>query len=79
MTEISSPAHTPADFFITTPFLSSLLFCKGYGWADKEAGAEMSPACIMRVASVSKLLTATAIMKLQEAGRLHLKDTVFGP
>lgn len=57
----------------------SLLFCKGYGWADKEAGAEMSPACIMRVASVSKLLTATAIMKLQEAGRLHLKDTVFGP
>ena len=57
----------------------SLLFCKGYGWADKEAGVEMSPAYIMRVASVSKLLTATAIMKLQEAGRLHLKDTVFGP
>ena len=57
----------------------SLLFCKGYGWADKEAGVEMSPAYIMRVASVSKLLTATAIMKLQEAGRLHLKDTVFEP
>ena len=57
----------------------SLLFCKGYGWADKEAGVETSPAYIMRVASVSKLLTATAIMKLQEAGRLHLKDTVFGP
>ena len=57
----------------------SLLFCKGYGWADKEAGVEMSPAYIMRVASVSKLLTATAIMKLQESGRLHLKDTVFGP
>lgn len=57
----------------------SLLFCKGYGWADKEAGVEMSPAYIMRVASVSKLLTATAIMKLQEAGRLHLGDTVFGP
>ncbi|MGM9739909.1 MAG: serine hydrolase domain-containing protein [Candidatus Cryptobacteroides sp.] len=57
----------------------SLLFCKGYGWADKEAGVEMSPAYIMRVASVSKLLTATAIMKLQESGRLHLQDTVFGP
>ena len=43
----------------------SLLLSRGYGWADKEEGMEMSPAFIMRVASVSKLLTATAIMKLQ--------------
>lgn len=57
----------------------SLLYSKGYGWADEEKGIEMSPAYIMRVASVSKLLTATGIMVLQERGMLSLRDTVFGP
>lgn len=40
---------------------------------------EMTPGHIMRVASVSKLITAAGIMKLQEEGLLHLTDTVFGP
>lgn len=57
----------------------SLLYAKGYGWADEELGIGMEPYNIMRVASVSKLLTATGIMKLQEEGRLSLADTVFGP
>lgn len=57
----------------------SLLFAKGYGWADKEAGVEMQPGNILRMASVSKLITATGIMVLQERGQISLKDTVFGP
>ena len=57
----------------------SLLFAKGYGWADEEAGEEMTPGNILRMASVSKLITATGIMKLQEEGKLTLGDTVFGP
>ncbi len=57
----------------------SLLYAKGYGWADKEKNTEMEPKHIMRVASVSKLITATGIMILQERGMLSLKDTVFGP
>ncbi|MGM9748589.1 MAG: serine hydrolase domain-containing protein [Candidatus Cryptobacteroides sp.] len=57
----------------------SLLFAKGYGWADKEAGVEMQPGNILRMASVSKLITATGIMVLQERGLISLKDTVFGP
>lgn len=57
----------------------SLLYAKGYGWADTEAGEEMQPNMIMRVASVSKLLTATGIMVLKERGLLSLQDTVFGP
>ena len=56
----------------------SLLFSKGYGWADEEAGEAMTPGHIMRVASVSKLLTATGIMVLCEQGKLKLKDQVFG-
>ena len=57
----------------------SLMYAKGFGWADKEKDEAMRPGNIMRVASVSKLVTATGIMVLQDQGRLHLKDTVFGP
>lgn len=56
----------------------SLLYCKGFGWADKEHGMEMQPGNVMRLASVSKLLTAVGIMKLVEEGRLKLSDRVFG-
>ena len=56
----------------------SLVYAKGYGWADKEKKVEMQPSHIMRLASVSKLVTATGIMIMQEQGLLSLKDTVFG-
>lgn len=56
----------------------SLLYAKGFGWADKEAGIPMTSATRMRIASASKLVTATAIMKLAEQGRLRLDDKVFG-
>jgi len=56
----------------------SLLFSKGYGMADKENHIEMSPRNILRIASVSKLITATGIMRLIEQKKLSLKDTVFG-
>jgi len=56
----------------------SLVYAKGYGWADKEKKVEMQPSHIMRLASVSKLVTAVGIMVMQEQGLLSLKDTVFG-
>mgnify|MGYP002624694756 CR=1 FL=1 len=55
----------------------SLLYAKGYGKADEDV--PMEPGKIMRIASVSKLITAAGIMKLQEQGKLHLSDKVFGP
>lgn len=57
----------------------SLVYAKGFGWADKEKHKEMKPENIMRVASVSKLLTAVGIMKLVEMGKIRLTDKVFGP
>ena len=57
----------------------SLVYAKGYGWADMERGERMNPGNILRMASVSKLITATGIMKLKEMGKLSLQDTVFGP
>ena len=57
----------------------SLLYAKGYGWADEEEGIVMEPGYILRMASVSKLLTAAGIMVLQDRDSLSIKDTVFGP
>ncbi len=55
----------------------SLLYAKGYGIAD--TGKQMQPGNILRVASVSKLITAAGIMVLRERGLLSLEDKVFGP
>ena len=57
----------------------SLLYVKGFGWADMDKKQDMQPSNIMRLASVSKLLTAVGVMRLAEAGTLKLSDHVFGP
>ena len=57
----------------------SLLYAKGYGWADEGEEKQMEPSHILRMASVSKLITATGIMVLQDRDSLSIKDTVFGP
>ena len=56
-----------------------LIYAKGYGFADEEAGDSMDVKHIMRIASVSKLITATGIMKLVEQGKIALDSKVFGP
>ncbi len=56
----------------------SLLYVKGLGYADLEKLEPMNANSVMRIASVSKLVTATAIMKLVESGKLNLNEKVFG-
>lgn len=56
----------------------SLLFAKGYGWADEARQEKMQPTTLLRLASISKLITAADIMVLCEQGKLSLRDTVFG-
>lgn len=57
----------------------SLIYAKGYGMADVEENRPMTPQNIMRLASASKLVTAIAIMRLAEEGKLRLDSKVFGP
>ncbi|MDE6769198.1 MAG: beta-lactamase family protein [Muribaculaceae bacterium] len=57
----------------------SLLYAKGYGYADAEIGRKLESADIMRIASASKLVTAIAVMKLVEQGKLTLDTKIFGP
>ncbi|MDA3880477.1 MAG: serine hydrolase [Prolixibacteraceae bacterium] len=55
-----------------------LVFSRAYGYADYEKGEFASPQNLFRLASVSKLVTGVAIMKLVENGKLRLNDKVFG-
>lgn len=55
-----------------------LVFAQSYGYADIENNIETAPEHLFRIASVSKLLTAVAVMKLVEDGKMSLEDQVFG-
>lgn len=56
-----------------------LLYARGFGYASINDSIPVEPYHRFRVASVSKLVTAVAVMKLVEEGRLSLNDRVFGP
>lgn len=53
-----------------------LVYARAFGKADEGIAAE--PGHLFRIASLSKPITALAILKLVEHGRLHLEDRVFG-
>ncbi|MBU8893091.1 MAG: beta-lactamase family protein [Bacteroidales bacterium] len=55
-----------------------LLYSKGFGYADKDNEIKVEPKHLFRIASVSKLITAVAVMKLVEDNVISLNDTVFG-
>jgi CubicO group peptidase (beta-lactamase class C family) len=56
-----------------------LIYARGFGYADTASKAETQPYNQFRIASISKLVTAVGIMRLQEEGKLALTDSVFGP
>ena len=54
-----------------------LVYAKGFGWANVSTGAPIRPDTTFGLASLSKTLTAAAILKLVEQGKLGLNDAVF--
>ena len=53
-----------------------LIWATGFGFADTGKKVPMTPQTKFRMASHSKLFTATAIMQLREQGKLRLDDPV---
>ena len=49
-----------------------LVWSKGFGWADVEKKIPMTAESIQNIGSISKTVTATAIMLLWEKGRFKL-------
>ncbi len=56
---------------------SKLVFRQGYGWANKHASAATHPDNLFRLASVSKMLTASAIIKLINQGAISNNTPVY--
>lgn len=54
-----------------------LLYACGYGYADLRLKTTVQAESIFRIGSVSKCITAVAVMKLIEDGKLKLTDRVF--
>lgn len=68
--------HIPGAVFLLVKD-GEVFFAKGYGYSDLERKIPVVPdRTLFRVASVSKLFTATAVMQLYERGLLRLDEDV---
>ncbi len=54
-----------------------LLLVRGYGLASKERATAVGPASLFRIGSLSKTITAVAVLQLVQVGRLKLDDKVL--
>jgi CubicO group peptidase (beta-lactamase class C family) len=55
---------------------SNIGMAKGYGLADPKTGRAMTPDTLFTIASISKTVTATALMTLYEKNRFGLDDDI---
>jgi len=55
---------------------SRLVYARGYGLADRDAGQRVEPKSLFRIASLSKPITAVGVLQLVERGKLGLEDKV---
>lgn len=56
---------------------AKLVYARGFGYADREQQEPVQPEALFRIASVSKPITAVAVMQLIEWGKLQLDDRVL--
>lgn len=53
-----------------------LLWAEGFGYADRERGIAATPDTVYQVGSISKTVTATAVMQLAAQGKLDLDKPI---
>lgn len=53
-----------------------VVWAQGFGFADLARQSPATPQTIYRIASITKLFTATAVLQLRDAGKLQLDDPV---
>lgn len=54
----------------------NIVYVRGFGWADEKNRIPVRPDTVFTVGSITKQFTATAIMKLVEAGKIHVDDPI---
>lgn len=67
---------TPPGMSLVVVSKDSILYKKGFGWADKPREIRASPETVYHWWSITKIVTAMAILQLQEEGKLQLDDPV---
>lgn len=75
MTSNMSRFHAPGAAVVVVREGHSV-FEKGYGYADLQRRSQFSPETQFRAKSVSKTITATAVMQLVETGKVDLQAPV---
>jgi len=53
-----------------------ILLSKGYGLANMEHGIKVTPTTVFRIASLTKILTAAAVLVQVDQGRIGLEDPI---
>jgi N-acyl-D-amino-acid deacylase len=69
--------HRPPGMAVALTASRKLVYARGFGVADREASLNVTPRSLFRVASLSKPITATAVMRLVERGRVNLDDPIL--
>lgn len=54
-----------------------LVYARGFGYADRDSQEPVQPDSLFRLASISKPITAVAVLHLVEKGKLSLDDKVM--
>ena len=54
-----------------------LVYARGFGLADRKTRKPVEPTSLFRIASISKPVTAVAVLQLVERGKLKLDDRIF--
>ena len=54
-----------------------IVYERGFGFADREKKIQVQPTSLFRVGSISKPITAVAVLQLVEKNKLKLDDRVF--
>jgi CubicO group peptidase (beta-lactamase class C family) len=72
-------AHSKVNRFMGSVLVAKggkIIFEKGYGFANIELNVPNTPDTKFRLGSITKQFTATAIMQLQERGKLSVEDPI---
>ncbi len=72
LTDLSAKKHFSGGLLIIQN--GEKIFSKGYGWADQDKKIPFTTSTLASMGSITKLFTATAIMKLVEQGKIALDD-----
>jgi CubicO group peptidase (beta-lactamase class C family) len=71
-------AHSAPGLSVAVARDGSVLYERGFGFADREKSERVAPGHLFRIASISKPITSVTLFRLMEDKRLTLEDTVFG-